>query len=138
MSLLQIWDELGADDAGKTQGILRRRIRPESKCDLFVGLQYPGHRRLFLVRVSKQAADTVSQLPRTRGCEMGKIHLPEDPPDKISFWLLLTGRTATWRRAPYDPAPARSRARALGLDDSYQPASSDARPKPSSLPSGSR
>jgi hypothetical protein len=34
-------------------------------------------------------------------------------------WLLLDleGRTATWRRAPYDPAPARSRARALGLDD---------------------
>jgi hypothetical protein len=24
---------------------------------------------------------------------------------------------ATWRRAPFDPAPARLRARALGLDD---------------------
>ena len=24
---------------------------------------------------------------------------------------------ATWRRAPYDPAPARARARALGLDE---------------------
>lgn len=36
-----------------------------------------------------------------------------------AFWLLLdlAGRTATWRRAPYDPAPARSRARVLGLDD---------------------
>jgi predicted phosphodiesterase len=35
------------------------------------------------------------------------------------FWLLLDleRRTATWRRAPYDPAPARTRARALGLDD---------------------
>ena len=34
-------------------------------------------------------------------------------------WLLLDleRRTATWRRAPYDPAPARLRARALGLDD---------------------
>jgi predicted phosphodiesterase len=34
-------------------------------------------------------------------------------------WLLLDldERTATWRRAPYDPAPARARARALGLDD---------------------
>ena len=31
--------------------------------------------------------------------------------------LDLEGRTATWRRAPYDPAPARARARALGLDD---------------------
>jgi predicted phosphodiesterase len=36
-----------------------------------------------------------------------------------AFWLLLDieERTATWLRAPYDPAPARSRARALGLDD---------------------
>jgi predicted phosphodiesterase len=37
-----------------------------------------------------------------------------------AYWLLLDleRRTATWRRAPYDPAPARLRARALGLDDS--------------------
>jgi predicted phosphodiesterase len=36
-----------------------------------------------------------------------------------AFWLLLDleRRTATWRRAAYDPAPARTRARALGLDD---------------------
>jgi predicted phosphodiesterase len=36
-----------------------------------------------------------------------------------AFWLLLdlAERTATLRRAPYDPAPARARARALGLDD---------------------
>ena len=34
-----------------------------------------------------------------------------------AFWLLLDleRRSATWRRAPYDPAPARERARALGL-----------------------
>jgi Calcineurin-like phosphoesterase superfamily domain len=34
-----------------------------------------------------------------------------------AFWLLLDleARTATWRRAPYDPAPARARARALGF-----------------------
>jgi predicted phosphodiesterase len=34
-------------------------------------------------------------------------------------WLLLDldARTATWRREPYDPAPARARARELGLDD---------------------
>ena len=36
-----------------------------------------------------------------------------------AFWLLLERdeRVATWRRAPYDPAPARARARALGIDD---------------------
>jgi predicted phosphodiesterase len=41
-----------------------------------------------------------------------------------AFWLLLDleRRIATWRRAPYDPAPARTRARALGLDDAQPPA----------------
>ena len=36
-----------------------------------------------------------------------------------AFWLELDlhTHTATWRRAPYDPRPARERARALGLDD---------------------
>ena len=36
-----------------------------------------------------------------------------------AWWLLLdlAQRTASWRRAPYDPAPARERARALALDD---------------------
>jgi predicted phosphodiesterase len=40
-----------------------------------------------------------------------------------AFWLLLDleRRTATWRRAPYDPAPARRRARELGLDDHAPP-----------------
>src|SRR5919108_1185821 len=40
-------------------------------------------------------------------------------------WLLLdlAKHTATWRRAPYDPAPARGRARALGIDDAASPSS---------------
>jgi len=35
-----------------------------------------------------------------------------------AFWLLLDleKRVATWKRAPYDPMPARARARSLGLD----------------------
>jgi predicted phosphodiesterase len=40
-----------------------------------------------------------------------------------AFWLLLDleAHTATWQRAPYDPRPARSRARALSLDDDRAP-----------------
>ena len=38
--------------------------------------------------------------------------------DDGAYWMLLDleRRTATWHRAPYDPAPARLRAGALGLD----------------------
>ena len=40
-----------------------------------------------------------------------------------AWWLLLDldRRTATWHRAPYDPTPARARARALGLDAGVEP-----------------
>jgi predicted phosphodiesterase len=40
-----------------------------------------------------------------------------------AFWLLLDlgEGTATWRRARYDPIPARTRARALGLNDAGVP-----------------
>jgi hypothetical protein len=53
------------------------------------------------------------------------------PPSRLGWWealdaeaaegacwmlLDLAQRTATWRRAPYDPAPARARARAFGLE----------------------
>ena len=43
----------------------------------------------------------------------------EDQAADGAYWLLLDldRSTATWRRSPYDPAPARDRARALGLDD---------------------
>jgi hypothetical protein len=52
-----------------------------------------------------------------------------------AFWLLLDldAHTATWRRAPYDPAPARTRARALGLD---QPAPAAQRPTTARASSG--
>jgi predicted phosphodiesterase len=40
-----------------------------------------------------------------------------------AYWLLLDLEqgTATWHRAPYDPGPARLRARALGIDDPATP-----------------
>ena len=44
----------------------------------------------------------------------------DDPMDAeaAAAWLLLDleRRTATWQRAAFDPAPARARARDLGLD----------------------
>jgi hypothetical protein len=44
-------------------------------------------------------------------------------------WLVvdLERRTATWRRAPFDPAPARLRARELGLDGAHPVTRSRAR-----------
>jgi predicted phosphodiesterase len=49
----------------------------------------------------------------------------DDQAAEGACWMLLDldRPAATWHRAPYDPAPARVRARALGLDDAARPPS---------------
>jgi hypothetical protein len=89
MNLREIWTELELGGGQPREGILRRRIFPDSRCDLFVGVQHPACSRLLLIRVGKKVAGLVTELPRARGCEIGKMQLPDDPPDQISFWLLL-------------------------------------------------
>jgi predicted phosphodiesterase len=69
-------------------------------------------------------------LQTTNGARAARIRIGE-PLDLTGKWLLNPGavfeqaswllldldrRTATWQRAPFDPAPARERAMALGLD----------------------
>jgi predicted phosphodiesterase len=64
----------------------------------------------------------------------GAVGAPSPSPTRRAWWdaldaqagdgaswlqLDLERSTATWRRAPYDPAPARRRARTLGLDEAW-------------------
>ena len=53
----------------------------------------------------------------------GKWLLNPGPVIDAAAWLELdlSARTATWRLAPFDPAPARERARALGLEARWNP-----------------
>ncbi len=92
----------GAWQATPGGGARRVQVRPDEPLDVSTGkwLLNPGavgapapSRRRWWDALDEQAADG-------------------------AFWLLLDTAegTATWRRAPYDPAPARARAHALGLD----------------------
>ena len=56
-----------------------------------------------------------------RGSAGGTGSTPRPPTARSGCCSTSSARTATWRRAPYDPAPARARARALGLDDAGLP-----------------
>ena len=85
----------------------RTRIRPGVPLDISAGkwLLYPG----------AVGAPEPSRLGWWEGLD-AQAH-------DGAFWLLidLDRRSATWKRAPYDPRPARARARALGLDDAFAP-----------------
>jgi Calcineurin-like phosphoesterase superfamily domain len=93
----------GAWQATPERGARRVRIRPDVPLDVSSGK--------WLLNPGAVGAPAPSRLGWWDG-------LDEQAPDG-AFWLLLdfAEHTATWRRAPYDPAPARARARALGLDD---------------------
>ena len=93
----------GAWQAAPDGGARRVRIRPDEPLDVSTGK--------WLLNPGAVGAPAPS---RHRWWDA----LDEQAPDG-AFWLLLDldAGVATWRRATYDPAPARLRARALGLDD---------------------
>ncbi len=77
----------------------------------------PGHAARHLHRqVAPQSR--APWAPRSpRGSAGGTAWTRRPPTGRSGCCSTWPERTATWHRAPFDPAPARARARALGLDD---------------------
>jgi hypothetical protein len=90
MNLEEIWQEIAREAAGQSRhGILQRRIRPDARCDLFIAVERPSGRRVFLIRVQEAAARRLEKPPRMRGCEISVTRLPDDPADKLSVCVFL-------------------------------------------------
>jgi Putative PD-(D/E)XK family member, (DUF4420) len=90
MNLEEIWQELVRKAAGQSRhGILQRRILPDARCDLFIAVERPSGRRVFLIRVQEAAARRLERPPRMRGCEISITRLPDDPADKLSVCVFL-------------------------------------------------
>jgi predicted phosphodiesterase len=89
------------------RGAGRAKIRPDLPLDIATGK--------WLLNPGAVGAPVPSRLPWWDALDAQA--------DEGAYWLLidLEKRTATWRRAPYDPTPARTRARALGLHDGGVP-----------------
>jgi predicted phosphodiesterase len=119
-------------------GARRVKIRPGEPLDVSAGrwLLNPGavgapaagaaSARSALVPVAPGAGGAAPSAPARRATgspRLGWWDALEAQAGEGAFWLMLdlTARTATWRQAPFDPAPARRRARGLGLDDGAPP-----------------
>jgi hypothetical protein len=90
MNLEETWQELAREAAGQSRhGILQRRIHPDARCDLFIAVERPSGRRVFLIRVQEAAVRRLERPPRMRGCEISFTRLPEDPADKLSVCVFL-------------------------------------------------
>ena len=94
MSFEETWSAIEKDKLpGTAVGIIRRRILPDACCDLFLGIEKPSNRRVFLLRVATADIPEAKLLPQARGFEVALLTLPDDPPGHSSVMLFQTKDT---------------------------------------------
>lgn len=91
MTLGAVWDELEELAAPGAVGRFKRRVRPESALDLFVGVAKPANQRLLMMLASEASLADVEKLPNSQGVEARIVRPGED------------GRDATLELALTDP-----------------------------------
>ncbi len=89
-----IWNTIEKDNLHSPGvGIVRRRILPEACCDLFLGVEKPSNKRVFLLRVATANVPPAKLLPQARGFEVRLLTLPDDPSGYSSVLLSQTNDT---------------------------------------------
>lgn len=84
------WEEMEAAQGSTGTGQLRRRIRADSRFDLFIAVEKPANHRAVLLGVSETAAPAMEELPVLRSVA---LHIRGDGPDgRIVLELRLTNR----------------------------------------------
>lgn len=69
MNLELIWRELRNEPRAHGSGVIRRRLRPESPCDLYLGVERPGELPLLILTVPEEAIADLPHLPSSTGVE---------------------------------------------------------------------
>ena len=91
MNLEDIWSAIEKDKLHSgAVGIIRRRILPDACCDLFLGIEKPSNRRVFLLRVATADLPDAKLLPHAKGFEVRLLTLPDDPAGHSSVLLSQT------------------------------------------------
>lgn len=88
MSFEQVWAELELTTPPGTTGRVIRRVMPDARCDLFLGLEKPSNLRMLLMPVAEVSIDAVHELPTSRGV-MARIARPGDHGADASVELVL-------------------------------------------------
>ena len=92
MQFDEIWKLLEEDAGHKgAYGILKRRVMPESPCDIYLAVEKPQNTRMMLIRVSTGALPDADAFPRSKGCDVRAVRLPDDRTDQATVQLILTG-----------------------------------------------
>jgi Putative PD-(D/E)XK family member, (DUF4420) len=84
-----IWEELERVTPPGESGRVKRRIKPEANCDLFLALAKPANLRMVLMLVKASSLDGIDELPTARGVE-ARIARPGEDGSDASLELVLT------------------------------------------------
>ena len=69
----EVWEEMESTPHTGNAGFLRRRVRPDSDLDIFLGVEKPAGHRVLLLQLTQGVADTVRAPATTRNIEL-QIH----------------------------------------------------------------
>ena len=86
MTFDEIWNDIEKDkQQGSASGITRRRVLPESCCDLYLGVERPSNRRVLILRLSDADVPETRSIPLARGFDTRIAKLADDPPAHSSI-----------------------------------------------------
>lgn len=94
MNLVAIWENLEDVHAAGREGRFKRRIRPESRLDLFVAVAKPTNNRMLVMLVSEASLDGVDELPTSQGVEARIARPGDDGRDAALELVLIDARYA--------------------------------------------
>jgi hypothetical protein len=89
-----IWEEMERVAPPGQRGRVKRRIKPEASCDLFLAIVKPSNLRMVLMLVGEGSLDGVTELPTARGVEARIARPGEDGADAALELVLTDPRSA--------------------------------------------
>ncbi len=72
MTYAEIWQSLEAA-AQQADGYVRRRVKPQSICGLFLAVAKPSNQHMLQIQLTETSATTINDLPAARGLDVAMI-----------------------------------------------------------------
>lgn len=73
MTYTDIWQSLEASASKQTDGYVRRRINPQSACDLFLAVAKPSNKHMLQIKLTEVSATIATNLPTARGLDIAVV-----------------------------------------------------------------
>ncbi len=81
MTYAEIWQSLEDSAPSQTAGYVRRRVKPESACGLFLAVSKPSNQHMLQIKLTEASVPIITDLPSARGLEVILIRSENEQTD---------------------------------------------------------